>query len=143
MARLGYLMLREGNWAGRQVIPREWARKIVSLVTPVAELNPLAQRQNAYGSGQLWGYGYMWWVWDAPGQRGPMAGAYTGMGAYGQYITVLPALDMVVAHKTDPEQPRAGGSGGAAQAQPRAVSGTEYFTALQLLIAAHCGDRCR
>ncbi|MGB9604648.1 MAG: serine hydrolase domain-containing protein, partial [Bryobacteraceae bacterium] len=66
MARLGYLMLREGNWAGRQVIPREWARKIVTLVTPLRELNPLSQRENAYGTGQLWGYGYMWWVWDAP-----------------------------------------------------------------------------
>ena len=143
MARLGYLMLREGQWDGRQVIPRDWARKIVSLVTPLAELNPLPQRQSAYGAGQLWGYGYMWWVWDAPGQRGPLAGAYTGMGAYGQYLTVLPALDLVVVHKTDPQQPRPGASGGAAQVRPRAVTGTEYFTALQLLIAAHCGDGCR
>lgn len=143
MARLGYLMLREGNWAGRQVIPRDWARKIVSLVTPLRELNPLVQREDAYGSGQLWGYGYMWWVWDAPGRRGPMSGAYTGMGAYGQYITVLPALDIVVAHKTDPQQPRAVAGEGGEPVRPRAVSGTEYFTALQMLIAAHCGDRCR
>jgi len=141
MARLGYLMLREGEWAGRQVIPRDWARKIVSLVTPLAELNPPVQREAAYGSGQLWGYGYMWWVWDSPGRRGPLAGAYTGMGAYGQYITVLPALDMVVAHKTDPQQPRddkpAAGPG-----RPRAVSASEYFAALQLLIAARCGQAC-
>jgi len=143
MARLGYLMLREGRWADRQVIPREWARKIVSLVTPLAELNPLPQREQAYGSGQLWGYGYMWWVWDSPGRRGPMAGAYTGMGAYGQYLTVLPALDLVVAHKTDPQQPRAAAPGGQSDARPRAVSGAEYFTALNLLIAARCPDGCR
>lgn len=143
MARLGYLMLREGNWAGRQVIPRDWVRKIVSPVTLLKDLNPLAQRENAYGTGQLWGYGYMWWVWDAPGKRGPMAGAYTGMGAYGQYLTVLPALDAVVAHKTDPQQPRATATAGGEELRPRSVSGTDYFTALQLVIAAYCGERCR
>jgi len=40
MARIGQLMLREGNWKGRQVIPREWAKRIVSLVTPVYDMNP-------------------------------------------------------------------------------------------------------
>ena len=42
----------------------------------------------------------MWWVWDGPAAVGASEGAFTGAGAYGQYITVLPALDMVVAHKT-------------------------------------------
>lgn len=46
------------------------------------------------------GYGYMWWVWDGPDVVGAFEGAYSGRGAYGQDITVLPALDMVVAHKT-------------------------------------------
>lgn len=141
MARLGYLMLREGNWAGRQLIPRDWARKIVSLVTPLAQLNPLVQREAAYGSGQLWGYGYMWWVWDAPGNRGPMAGAYSAMGAYGQYITVLPALDLVVAHKTDPQQPPSAPAAAGEKPRPRSVSGSEYFAALNLLIAARLRER--
>lgn len=35
MARLGYLMLREGNWNGRQLVPADWTRKTTSLVTPV------------------------------------------------------------------------------------------------------------
>ena len=149
MARLGYLMLREGDWAGQQIIPRDWARKIVSLVTPLAQLNPVAQRETSYGSGQLWGYGYMWWVWDSPGKRGPLAGAYTGMGAYGQYITVLPARDLVVVHKTDPEQPPAAKpgalvpEGAAAKQRPRTVGGGEYFSILNLLIAARCGEACR
>ena len=30
-------------------------------------------------------------------------GAYSARGAYGQYITVIPALHMVVVHKTVPE----------------------------------------
>ncbi len=94
MARLGYLMLREGNWNGAQVVPREWAKKISSVITPLEEMNPVPRRQ-----GRL-AYGYMWWVWDGPKASGHYAGAYTARGAYGQYITVLPAIDMVVAHKT-------------------------------------------
>jgi hypothetical protein len=45
-------------------------------------------------------------------------GAYTSMGSYGQYITVLPALDMVVAHKSCP---------------PGDVSQSNYFRLLDLL----------
>jgi len=137
MARVGLLMLREGNWAGRQVISREWARRITSLVTPFHEMNP--PRQRALGSGNRWGYGYMWWVWDAPTSSGPFVGAYTGMGAGGQFITVLPALDMVVAHKTDTQQVSPHGDG----ERRRSVSGTEYDSILRLLIAARCpGGRC-
>ena len=55
---------------------------------------PLKARAGPYG------YGYMWWVWDGPFATGPYQGAYTARGSYGQYITILPALDMVVAHKT-------------------------------------------
>jgi CubicO group peptidase (beta-lactamase class C family) len=94
MARIGYLMLREGNWAGRQVISREWARRIVGVVTPVQEMNPPRRRDGYYG------YGYMWWIWDGPKSTGPFRGAYSANGAVGQWIAVFPALDLVVAHKT-------------------------------------------
>ena len=39
----------------------------------------------------------MWWVW--PDSDGPYAGAYTYTGSYGQYLTILPTLDLVVAHQ--------------------------------------------
>jgi hypothetical protein len=81
----------------------------------------------------------MWWVWDAPNSPGPFRGAYTGMGAVGQYITVLPELDMVVAHKTDPQQPTKAGSAN----ERRSVSGEEYSSILRMVIAARCpGGRC-
>jgi CubicO group peptidase (beta-lactamase class C family) len=136
MARLGLLMLRGGEWNGRQVVSREWARRITSLVTPLHELNPPSAR--ALGTGSRWGYGYMWWVWDAPNSSGPFVGAYTGRGAGGQFITVLPALGLVVAHKTDPAQPSRHGPGG----RRRAVSGGEYQATLALLIAARCPGKC-
>ncbi len=94
MARVGLLMLNEGSWDGRQVISRDWARRIVSVVTPLEEMNPVSRRDGYFG------YGYMWWVWDGPSATGPFEGAYTARGAVGQWITVLPALDLVIAHKT-------------------------------------------
>ena len=35
MARIGYLMLRGGNWNGQQIVPRDWAARIVTPVTRV------------------------------------------------------------------------------------------------------------
>jgi len=94
MARIGYLMLREGHWNGHQVISREWARRIVEVVTPVQEMNPPRRRDGYYG------YGHMWWIWDGPKATGPFRGGYSANGAVGQWIAVFPALDLVVAHKT-------------------------------------------
>ena len=93
MARLGYLMLRKGNWDGEQVIPAEWVAQSTDLFTPLPEMNPVSRRSNMHG------YGYMWWVWDGAANCGAFRGAYLGSGAGGQRIAVLPALDMVVAQK--------------------------------------------
>jgi CubicO group peptidase (beta-lactamase class C family) len=93
MARLGLLTLRQGQWRDHQIIPAEWVRRSTSIRTPLAEKQP---------SENQCGYGYLWWVWDSPFAVGPYQGAYMASGSYGQYITVLPALDMVVAHKTCP-----------------------------------------
>jgi CubicO group peptidase (beta-lactamase class C family) len=96
MARIGYVMLREGQWKGQQIVPRDWARRISSVVTPVSQMNPERHRKGPFG------YGYLWWIWDGPAASGPYEGAYTGQGAVGQFITVLPKRDMVVVHKTVP-----------------------------------------
>lgn len=132
MARLGYLMLREGNWNGRQLVPKDWVHRITSLVTPLYDMNPPSWRE--YAQGSLWGYGYMWWVWDDHRRDGPFTGAYSARGAIGQYITVLPALDVVVAHKTVPS---------ASQSErQRNVSGMEYQAILMHVVAAYCGAEC-
>ena len=95
MARIGHLMLNEGMWDGREVISPEWARRIVSVVTPLEEMNPVGRRDGYFG------YGYMWWIFDGPRAVGPFEGAYTARGAWGQWITVFPAIDVVLAHKTN------------------------------------------
>ena len=118
MARIGYLMLREGTWNGQPIVPREWARRIVSVMTPVREMNPPGNRKGPFG------YGYLWWVWDGEAATGPFEGAYSGRGAIGQYITVLPKLDLVIAHKTRP----GGGS----------VSWGQYMELVNGVLAARC-----
>jgi len=95
MARIGYLVLREGNWQGEQIISKEWIRKIVTPVTTYKEA--LANKRNM----AHFGYGYMWWSWDSPDNSWPYNGWYTAMGAFGQYITVLPEIDLVVVHKNN------------------------------------------
>jgi len=117
MARLGLLMLRSGNWNGKQIVPREWAAKSTGIITPVAELNPSRLRRGRVG------YGYLWWVWDGPWNTGPYEGTYSGFGAIGQHITVIPKLDLVVAHKTIP-----GGN--------RNVSDNQYHALLDRIVAA-------
>jgi CubicO group peptidase (beta-lactamase class C family) len=95
MARIGYLMLRQGRWRDEQIISPAWVRRITSVVTPLDEMNPVRRRDGYFG------YGYMWWVWDGPRAVGPFQGAYTARGAVGQWITVMPAVDLVIAHKTN------------------------------------------
>jgi CubicO group peptidase (beta-lactamase class C family) len=119
MARVGYLMLREGRWEDEQVVPIFWARRIVSVVTPLEEMNPTALRYRDFG------YGYMWWVWDGERIHPALKGGYTGRGAFGQYITVLPALDMVIAHKT-------------AVPPRRQTPWDEYYGILRRLVEARC-----
>jgi len=87
MARLGYLMLRKGNWNGKQIIPESWIDKTTTMVS------------DTNGYGLFKGYSYMWWLYiDSDYEL--LKGAYTAAGAWGQYITVIPKLDMVIAHKT-------------------------------------------
>jgi CubicO group peptidase (beta-lactamase class C family) len=67
-ARLGLLMLRKGQWHGLQVLPPGWSERITTLVTRDDQIRP----EGAGGGlglatvAQRWGYGMLWWVWDAP-----------------------------------------------------------------------------
>lgn len=132
MARIGQLMLQNGEWDGKQLVPADWIRTITSIVTPMEQINPPAMR--FYSHGLLWAYGYMWWVWDDHGSPGPLKGAYSANGNFGQFITVLPARDLVVAHKTV--------VGEAAQRRGGGVGHEEYLAALILLTSARCSGVC-
>ena len=130
MARLGYLMLRQGNWNGRQLIPADWVVESTRVFTPVNQLNPPENRSGPYG------YGYLWWVWDGPQAKGAFEGAYDAQGAFGQYIIVMPKLDLVIAHKTRPDLRDA-------QGNTRGVWASDLAQILDVLVRTHCGASCR
>ena len=92
MARFGLLFLREGNWRGRQIIPRDW---VAASITAYSDA-----RSNG-------GYGYMWWVAShgkhLPGVRLP-DGAYTARGFGGHYILVVPQFDLVIVHRVNTDK---------------------------------------
>ena len=106
MARIAYLMLREGKWKDKQVISKQWCKKITS---PVSSYKEVAGN-NKKGR---YSYGYMWWLFDAesPLNDWDYVDGYTALGYMGQYIMVFPHRDMVVAIKTDARYGRRMGTG--------------------------------
>ena len=89
MAKLGYLYLNGGRWDGEQIVPEDYVR-----------------RSTAYQSaGDATGgtpYGRQWWVTEATGYA-----AFYALGYGGQYIYVVPDLDLVavmVAEKRVPPE---------------------------------------
>jgi len=75
MAKIGMLLLDNGRWQGRQVVPQAW---ITQMTTP----SPAAGD-----------YGYYCWIQHVVEKGQPEFGA---MGFKGQFITVLPAQHAVV-----------------------------------------------
>ena len=100
MARIGYLMLRDGKWKDQQIILADWVKTTTSVVTTYKEA---VKEKTAYFH---FGYGYLWWVWDTPYNNSAYKGAYSATGAFGQFITILPEPDLVVAFKTKYEYGR-------------------------------------
>ena len=92
-ARLGYLMLRNGKWKDKQLLSPAWVHKITTEVTSNKQAH---ENKDEYYS---FGYAYLWWTFGAPYNTGAFEGAYTAQGSYGNFITVLPKLDLVISIK--------------------------------------------
>ena len=78
MAKFGYLYLNQGVWNGKNIIPSDFVRAST-------------QKQNKGGFPEIESYGYLWWVTTIEGHSAFFAGGYGG-----QYIYVVPDLDIVV-----------------------------------------------
>ena len=98
MAKIGQLMSDKGMWNGKEIVSKKWVEKISSTVTPVETVNARA-RQDKTAKYQL-SYGYMWWIFENVNGNKNLEGAYTASGFGGQFITVIPKLDLVVAFKS-------------------------------------------
>lgn len=78
MAKFGYMYLRNGSWEGKQILTDEWVKEATK----------------AHNDGGLPGiekYGYLFWVANVEGHD-----AFFAYGAHGQYIYVIPDLDLVI-----------------------------------------------
>ena len=79
MAKMGQLYLNNGVWEGEQVIPQEWVQDSTTV-----------QFDRSSGSAD---YGYQWWVRTFGDNN---YHAYFAQGHFGQYIFVVPELELVV-----------------------------------------------
>lgn len=101
MARIALLMLHKGSWNGRQVVSEDWVARTTSVVTPRAEMHPSSRLTKEFD------YGYLWWIFckEFSGYDPDVyEDGYTATGLGGQYFTVLPKLNMVIAHKDETGQ---------------------------------------
>ncbi len=88
LARVGLLYLRGGRWGRNQLVPESWVREST---LPKSDI----------GGGR--GYGYLWWTAaaNAPGDSMSVhAPMFYASGFGGQYIVVVPTLDLVVVHRS-------------------------------------------
>lgn len=90
MLRIGQMMRAGGSWQGRQVVPAAFVRE--------ATARKIATDIPPRGRAELWGYGYLWWLSSIPGDELP---AYNASGFGGQFIYIVPALEVVVVTLTD------------------------------------------
>ena len=116
-ARFGLLMLRKGNWKGKQVIPEDW----------VEESTRYHSDASLYG---VDGYGYMWWVVRDHNKYPHLPnvnlteGTYSARGAGGHYVIVIPEHAMVFVHRVN------------TYVQGNRVSGEDVGTMLQMILDA-------
>jgi len=79
MAKFGYLYLHNGGWDEKQIVPAQWVQSSTTRHIETKGLMNAAEDD---------GYGYYWWI--------DSFGGYSAHGHGGQYIFVLPELDVVV-----------------------------------------------
>ena len=94
LAKMGQLLLQEGEWNGQQLIPAEWVSEMSK--KQVESVNPGTRLEDAEAKGMtletsdwMQGYGYQMWRCRP--------GCFRADGARGQYIIVVPDKNAVIA----------------------------------------------
>jgi len=85
MAKLGLLYCQDGQRNGQQLVSANWVE--ASTTEAISLPSSMVEPYHSYG------YGYQWWL-----ERYNLGAldAYSGRGWGGQYIVVLPGVDLVV-----------------------------------------------
>lgn len=100
LAKMGQLLLQNGKWKGKQIIPAEWvyemSKKQVESINPGTRLEQAEERgMTKETSDWVQGYGYQMWRCRP--------GCFRADGARGQYIIVVPDKNAVIAITSDVE----------------------------------------
>lgn len=82
LLRIGQMMLGNGAWQGRQIVPAEWLKRSTQAVVEIDEFRR---------------YGWHWYIVEFPGDTPRTEHAITAIGWGGQRLFVLPSHDLVVA----------------------------------------------
>lgn len=85
LAKFGQLYLDNGSWQGQQLISANW---IADSVVRRVDISSWATYSEAYG--------FQWWL-DDFSYRGQLVDAWITSGYGGQYLFVVPSVDLVVA----------------------------------------------
>ena len=80
-AKLGSLILHEGKWQGRQIVPAEWIR--------LSSQRHTEQTDRRWSYDGVYGYGYQWWHGRFEGAWGNFV-AITAAGYGEQRVIVIP-----------------------------------------------------
>jgi CubicO group peptidase (beta-lactamase class C family) len=84
LAKIGYLVLNEGVWGSRQVVPGKWIAEMTDPKVP--DVSPEDPDWND-------GYGYQWWLLGNRSPGGPQV--YGALGYGGQFLLIVPEYDLV------------------------------------------------
>jgi CubicO group peptidase (beta-lactamase class C family) len=90
IAKFGQVTLSGGLWNGERIVSESWINESMTSRSGRAWIDP------ANWDWQVEGYGYQWWTgfYD---HNGTQLDTWVAWGFGGQWIIVIPALDMVVA----------------------------------------------
>ncbi|TGM60244.1 serine hydrolase domain-containing protein [Leptospira adleri] len=89
MLRIGRLILNEGVWNKKQIVPKKWIQD--SLGSEIATNVSFFRKD-----GSVMNYGYQWWIGETRLTEKNVSWK-AALGNGGQLIYVIPELDMVVA----------------------------------------------
>ena len=90
LAKIGFLYLNNGYWDGKSIVAEDWVKESTG------------QQIQAYGHPVYgrFGYGYQWWVKEVDGCK-----SFRAWGRRGQFIVVVPELDLVIAVTSNSQLP--------------------------------------
>jgi len=74
-AKLGRLMLKEGNWRGDKLLSEDWIKQSTQVDT---------------SNGSVWNYQYQWWLVAEDGED------FTAMGHLGQFVYINPVENLII-----------------------------------------------